>query len=66
MIAVEERKLRKRLVVLHSVRIAILAALCLVTAIILLFFPAPLSLLAVLAALLAAILVSVLFLPLAR
>ncbi len=66
MIAVEDRKLRKRLAFLHSIRIAILAALCLVTAIILLFFPAPLSLLAVLAALLAAILISVLFLPLAR
>ncbi len=66
MIAVEERKLHKRLVFLHSIRIAILSGLALVTAIILLFFQAPLSLLALLGALLAAVVVSILFFPLAR
>jgi len=66
LIAVEERKLHKRLVLLHSIRIAILSALALVTGIILLFFQAPLSLLAILAALLAAVVVSILFFPLAR
>ncbi len=66
MIAVEERKLHKRLAFLHSIRTAILSALALVTGIILLFFSAPVSLLAILAALLAAIVVSILFFPLAR
>jgi two-component system sensor histidine kinase PilS (NtrC family) len=66
LIAVEDRKLHKKLVFLHSLRIAILAALGLVTAIILLFFKAPISLLAVLGALLAATAISILFFPLAR
>jgi len=66
LIAVEDRKLQKKLVFLHSIRIAILSALGLVTGIILLFFKSSMSLLAILGVLLAAVAISILFFPLAR
>lgn len=66
MIAVEERILSKRLVFLHSLRIAILLAVALVAGILLLFFKAPLSLLSIVFLLGAAIFISLLFWPLAR
>jgi two-component system sensor histidine kinase PilS (NtrC family) len=66
LIAVEDQKLHKNLVFLNSIRIAILSALALVSGILLLFFKAPGSLLAILILLLAAIGVGILFFPLAR
>jgi two-component system sensor histidine kinase PilS (NtrC family) len=66
LIAVEDRKLHKKLVFLHSIRIAILSAVVLVPGVLLLFFKAPLSLLNIVFLLGGAILVSLLFFPLAR
>jgi len=66
LIALEVQKQHKNLVLLNSIRIAILSALALVSGIILLFFSAPFSLLTIILSLAAAIAVSILFFPLSR
>lgn len=66
MIAVEEKKVRKRLVFLNSLRIAILAALILVTIIIFLFFNIPFSVYPIILSLFFAILLGILYFPLSR
>jgi two-component system sensor histidine kinase PilS (NtrC family) len=66
LIAVEEKKVGKRLVFLNSLRIAILGALILVTIIIFLFFNIPFSVYPIIFSLLFAILLSILYFPLSR
>ncbi len=66
MIAFEEKKIRQKLIFLNSIRIAILAALILVSAAIFLFFNISFSIVPIIGSLLAAILVSILFFPLSR
>jgi len=66
LVAVEDRKLHRKIIVLNSIRIAILSALVLVSGIILFFLNVPFSLLPIIVSLASAIGISILFFPLAR
>jgi len=66
LIAIEDKKLRNRIVLLNSIRIAILSVLIVVSGIILFFFYSPFPILPIILSLAAALLVSVFYFPLNR